>query len=236
MPRFDESRPLLVSALLEYHGPCAIGEPGLVDRVGTDEVGPFEKIAAAALGLIADPRLAASALATLREAGLLDPAALAAIDPIELEDVLKQGRVKIALKSLRPLLKLARWAADGRLDVQGASTVSTEALREAWRALRGLGPATVDAILLRGLGLAAYPVDRPTYRVLVRHGWLDPSADYDEARSAAESLAPDDPGTLARLSAALERLGRDRCKPTVARCEHCPLRSLLPEGGPREAE
>ncbi len=102
--------------------------------------------------------------------------------------------------------------------------------------LKGLGPATVDSILSRGLGRATYPVDRATYRILVRHGWLDPTADYDEARSVAESLAPDDSAMLTRLSAAFERVGRDFCKPTVAKCERCPLRSLLPEGGPREAD
>ena len=40
----------------------------------------------------------------------------------------------------------------------------------------GIGLAAADAILLFALKRPSYPVDRATYRVLVRHGWLDPSA------------------------------------------------------------
>ena len=97
---------------------------------------------------------------------------------------------------------------------------------------RGRGPA---ALLLHGLRRPAYPLDRASYRILVRHGWLDPSADYDEARDVVERLDPDVPEHLARLSAWLERIGREYCRPTIAKCERCPLRSFLPEGGPRES-
>ena len=39
--------------------------------------------------------------------------------------------------------------------------------------IKGIGPAAADAMVLFALKRPAYPVDRATFRVLVRHGWLD---------------------------------------------------------------
>ena len=232
MPRLDESRTSLLEALVDRYGslPPPGGKP--LDNGGSD---PFEVIASVALGLMTEPRLASAVLDVLRDAGLLEPGALAKVDPLELDDLFRQNRVRLAAKALRPLQKIARWASDRDFDSEAAMRLSTEAIREAWRGMNGVGPATADALLLFAFRRPTYPVDRSTYRVLVRHGWLDPSADYDEARSVVEGIAPDDAEALAQLSLALEKVGRDACKPTVARCDRCPLRHLLPEGGPIEA-
>ena len=137
---------------------------------------------------------------------------------------------------MKPLQRIASWASGRDFDAEAVANLSTGAIREAWRGLNGVGPATADALLLFALGRPTYPVDRASYRIMVRHGWLDPSSDYDEARSVLEGIALDDPEALARLSLAFEKLGRDACKPTAPRCERCPLRPLLPEGGPVETE
>ena len=81
-----------------------------------------------------------------------------------------------------------------------------------------------------------YPLDRATYRILIRHGWLDSSADYDEARDVVERPWAGDPVTLARLSDWLARIGSEFCRVRVAKCDRCPLRGFLPEGGPVEPE
>ena len=171
MQRLDEARQFLLAALLDHHGPPSTARAGPIGVKGIGEVEPFRRMVEAALGLIAEPKMAASILGTIDEAGLLDPVTLAAVDPFELQDILKQRRLKVAAKSLRPLLGLARWVVDTGFDADRAATASTQGLREAWREIPGIGPATVDAILLIGLGRAAYPIDRSTYRVLVRHGW-----------------------------------------------------------------
>jgi len=141
--------------------------------------------------------------------------------------------VKASPKLVATLQRLARWAA-GRLD--GSSEASATVLREELLGLNGIGPPTADAILLEGLGKPVYPVDRASYRVAARHGWIDPSADYDEARAVLERLAPGDPDTLLALAGWSERLGRDFCRAGVPRCERCPLRPFLPEGGPRSPD
>jgi endonuclease-3 related protein len=189
--------------------------------------GTFESVAAAYLAQWGEERAVAQAIDALRDAGWLEPEALAAADEAAVADAWREAGSRGLLKLIPALQRLARWAAESLRD--GAST---ESLRGGLRAIKGIGAASADAILLRGLGRAAYPVDRATYRILVRHGWLDPSAGYDEARSLVEAALPDDPAGLARLSAGFEQVGRLWCRASVAKCERCPLRPLLPEGGP----
>ncbi len=227
MPSLGDSRLALLETLAERFG--SLNPPG-----GGSKDQPFEAIAAVAIGLVADYRVAGSALEALRDAGLLEPGALAAANPLELDDLFQQGRVRLAAKALLPLQKIARWVSERDFSAEAVARLSTEALRDSWRGLRGVGPATADALLLFGLGRATYPVDRASYRIMVRHGWLDSSSDYDEARSTLEALAPDDPSGLAQVSLAFEKLGRETCKPGTPRCEPCPLRPFLPESGPVE--
>ncbi len=229
MPRLVESAPALLESLRERYG--SLPAPG--GNSGNGGFAPiFDGIVRAALGLAVDPRVASAAFEVLRDAALLDPVALVAIDPIELDELFRQGKVKLAAKALAPLRRIAGWVQDRDLERETLDRLSTEAIREEWRALNGVGPATTDALLLFGLGRPTIPVDRASYRILVRHGWLDSSSDYDEARSVLESIAPDDPEALAQLSLGFEKLGRDACKPSGPKCESCPLRPLLPDNGP----
>ncbi len=49
-----------------------------------------------------------------RDGGMLRPGPLASANPLEIDDILKQARVAMAIKSLRPLQNLARWASTRR--------------------------------------------------------------------------------------------------------------------------
>ncbi len=233
MPRLGEVRLDLIQALGERYGllPPPGGGPSFAFE---PERSPFESIAAVALGLVADERVARQAFEVLRGAGLLDPVALGGINPLELDEIFQQARLRLTAKALGPLRKLARWGSERELDPDSFAVLSTETIREAWRGLSGVGPATADSLLLFGLRRASYPVDRASYRILVRHGWLDPSSDYDEARSVLESIAPDDPDQLAQISLAFEKLGREACKAGIPRCDRCPLQRFLPDSGPIE--
>lgn len=224
MPSLPDAYPALTEALAGQYG-----RPSGATAGG----GAFERIVAAVLGA-SGPALAAA----LREEGLLEPAALAEADPAEIEQAMAgRGKGRPGAPAIGLLRKLARWVVEhhggdpGELDA-----AATSSLREELVALRGIGGATADAILLQGLGRAAYPVDRATYRILARHGWIDPTADYDEARAAVLGLDPDDPDAMARLSSWFERVGREYCRAGAPRCERCPLRPFLPDGGPLEPD
>lgn len=228
MPSLDESFPAIRDALAARYGRP---EP---PAAGLD---PFDALVATVLDRAVDLRKRDAALAALRDEGLLEPQAMAEADPSEVEDALRSAGLVFTRGALAPLRRLARWLVDlhhGTADdLAGAeSRVPAEQLREELRTLNGVGPATADALLLFALGRPAYPLDRATYRVLVRHGWADADAGYDEARDVVERLSPDDPRGLARLSDGFVRVGREFCRTGAPKCDRCPLRPFLPDGGP----
>jgi endonuclease-3 related protein len=69
---------------------------------------------------------------------------------------------------------------------------------------------------------------------LLRHGWLDESAEVDDLRATITDLAEEDASRLMRLSESMDQIARVRCRSAHPECEECPLRSFLPESGPIE--
>ena len=112
--------------------------------------------------------------------------------------------------------------------------------RESLRAIRGLGPATVDELLLFAARLKVFPVDRPTLRIAVRHGWLSLPIEDEDAQSffvrglgqAEISATAIDPREFSRL---LAQVGASHCG-REPNCDGCPLQSMLPPGGPLSPE
>jgi endonuclease-3 related protein len=160
----------------------------------------------------------------------LEPSALADVDAGELADALREGRARVPDGLVSALKRLAGWVVD-RGGMDGISAAPTESLREDLRAIRGIGTATSDRILRDALNRPAFPVSRADYRIMIRHGWIDPSSDYDEARSVIEDASPADSAELRRLGAWFDRLARP-CKVSAPQCDRCPLQPFLPEGGP----
>jgi endonuclease-3 related protein len=229
MPSLEESFP----TLLQLHS--SRDEPGAQVLSREDA---FQSLLAAVLSRASEEARSATLVESFRNAGLSGPEALAAAEPIEVLDALRETGVKLPAKTANVLTRLARWFSSrfperGEVDLEA---VSTSQLRDDLVSLTGVGLATADAILLFALGRPAYPVDRGTYRILVRHGWIDTSADYDEVSQLLVRLARERPDNLARLSRGLVQVARQHCRVGSPRCMHCPLRSVLPEQGPLEPD
>jgi len=178
-------------------------------------------------------------VAALDEAGMLDPDALATAPLEEVVDALRDARIEANPKLVRLILRVAAWYRAHREELEtdpaeGGGLV--DRARDELGAINGVGRATADALALHVFGVPTYPVDRATYRILVRHGWADPTADYDEASHLLVSAAESDPTLLATLSRGLADVGKRFCKPSGPRCEPCPLRAFLPDGGPIEVD
>ena len=245
MPTLNESFEPMYSALVSAFGSAP------ADFEGLD---PFESLVAVLLSRGLAESTWRPVLDGLREADLLTPQGLAEAEIIELGDAVRQKGRSISPETIAPLRHFARWLIahfDGRIDLLINSDRSAGWLYGELAAIKGVGTKGADEILLHVLKRPAYPVDRSTYRILVRHGWLDPSADYEEARDLLLSqvaTAPDfDPSSmeaedhhrvrlLVNLASGMEQIGRRYCRVSSIQCEDCPLVSLLPEGGPQGAE
>jgi endonuclease-3 related protein len=195
----------------------------------------FEALVAfAAAGNLA-PGRGSRLTAALDQAGFLAPEALSTASLQEVVDALRDSRIEANPKLVRLLQRLAAWFRDHREDLEFEPGPGEDRPRlplDGLSAIHGVGRATADAIALRVFGSPVYPVDRASYRVMIRHGWIDPTADYDEASQVLATAAEGDAAMLAALADAFETIGRRYCKASGPHCDHCPLKVVLPEGGP----
>lgn len=169
------------------------------------------------------------AIANLRDAEAIDFVRLDALSHAEVEELIRPAgyfRVKaVRLKNLAATI-VERY--DGSLEAMREAPA--DRLREELLAVKGVGPETADSILLYALDKPTMVVDAYTKRIWTRHGWIDGEADYHQLQEQIAGELPDDAPLLNEMHALLVRVGNQWCKPTP-KCDQCPLREMLPEGG-----
>jgi endonuclease-3 related protein len=164
-------------------------------------------------------------VAALRARGLLAPARLAAVAEEELASVIRSaGTYRVKARRLHAFTTwlLARFG--GRFD--GVRRAPLAALRRELLGVAGLGPETVDAILLYAAHRPVFVADAYARRVLARHRLLPPAAGYEEARAFLEAHLPSDPALFNEFHALLVAAGKAHCR-SVPLCDTCPLRPDL---------
>jgi len=193
---------------------------------------PFEIVVGAVLTQNTSWKNVERAIENLREADLLSPAALYDVPPEELAELIRPaGYYRLKAGRLRNLLKFIMDEHGGSLESMFAISLPT--LREQLLAINGIGPETADSILLYAGGMPTFVVDAYTARVLKRHGWIEPEADYHAIQEHFESGLESDAELFNEFHALLVQVGKQHCRPTP-KCEGCPLECLLPEGGVQE--
>lgn len=171
------------------------------------------------------------AIANLKEAGLLDPAKLAALPAPAVAPLIKPaGYYNVKAERLRQFLDFLFEEYGG--DVAAMAQEALVTIRPKLLAVRGVGPETADSILLYACGLPTFVVDAYTYRVLRRHGLTDDAATYDELKELFESNLEADVRLYNEYHALLVRVGRERCRRREPLCEGCPLEGLNVDYGP----
>lgn len=187
---------------------------------------PFEVAVGAILTQNTNWSNTARAIANLRAAGVLTPAALDALPDSRLAELirpagyfrLKAGRLKNFLRFLRKEAGLSMAALNGK---------SLATLRPKLLEVKGVGPETADSILLYALGQPTFVVDAYTRRILSRHGMVPEDAGYDEMRDLYLGALDPDPALYNEYHALLVRVGKDFCRPKAPRCATCPLAPFL---------
>jgi len=200
----------------------------LFDRFGPQHWWPgdtqFEIITGAILTQNTNWTNVEKAIANLKSADRLSPEKLYHLDLPRLAELIRPaGYFNIKAKRLK---NFVQWLFDnyqGKLsNLEG---LETNRLRAELLAIKGIGRETADSILLYALDRPIFVVDAYTARVAIRHGLIEPDADYEQLRELFQSNLLEDVQLFNEYHALLVKVGKEFCKPK-AQCPGCPLEKL----------
>ncbi len=174
------------------------------------------------------------AIANLRSKDVLAPQPLYRLSHAALAELIRPaGYFRLKALRLMNLLEFLFTRYDGSLRRMFATDLST--LRKELLSVNGIGPETADSILLYAGQMPTFVVDAYTNRVLKRHGWIEPEADYHQVQQLFHSRLETDVALFNEYHALLVRVGNAHCR-RRPRCEDCPLARMLPRNGPLDID
>ena len=175
---------------------------------------------------------AALALKRLRKAALLGLPRLLRATQSELESAIQPaGFYRQKARAIRGFLE---WLVENHGgSLRSLFSERPEQLREQLLELWGLGPETVDAILLYAGRIPLFVADNYTRRILARHELIPSGTDYSKTQRFLHRCLPADHFLFNEFHALLVEAGKRYCKRQAPKCEDCPLREYLPRGQAR---
>lgn len=169
------------------------------------------------------------AMANLRGSRRLTPAAIAKTPVTELQGLIRSsGYFRQKALKLKAFCEFLRTEYNGSL--KRMFQTPTDLLRPKLLRIFGIGPETADSILLYAGQHRVFVVDAYLKRMLVRHGWIDESAKYEDVRRMVEGQFPQDVERFNEFHALIVHTGKQYCRPQQARCAECPLGHHRGEG------
>jgi endonuclease III related protein len=195
---------------------------------------PFEVIVGAILTQSTAWANVERAIANLRTAKTLTPAALGRVSATRLAALVRpSGYFRQKAEKLKAFVRFLETEYGGSL--KRMFETPTAELREKLLAVHGIGPETADSILLYAGSHPVFVVDAYTHRIFGRHGLVDGKPDYERVRAFVESSIPRDPVLFNEFHALIVNTGKNWCRKSAPRCDGCPLREFLPAGAPVSA-
>jgi len=182
---------------------------------------PFEVMVGAILTQNTAWRNVEKAIANLKAANMLDPQALHYAPVGRVAELIRpSGYFNVKARRLKSFLDFYFCAAGG--SYARLNAIPTRDLRQQLLNVNGLGPETVDSILLYALNRPVFVVDTYTRRILKRHLIIRGDESYNQIREMFEYNLPRGRKLFNEFHALIVRAGHHHCRPT-ARCEECPL-------------
>jgi endonuclease III related protein len=192
---------------------------------------PFEVIVGAILTQNTAWTNVERAIANLRRANLLTPAALERVERRRLERLIRSsGYFRQKARKLKEFVRFLRREFGGSL--ARMFRTPTAELRERVLSVHGIGRETADSILLYAGGHSVFVVDAYTQRILARHGLAGEKAGYEQVRALFEASLPRDPATYNEFHGLIVNVGKNWCRTREPRCQECPLQPFLPSAAP----
>jgi len=204
----------------------------LLARYGPQHWWPGEGAFEVAVGAILTQSAAwanvEKAIANLKAAGALSPAALHSMGEGEIAALIRpSGYFNAKARKLKAFVEMLYAQTGGDLD--RLLGLPAEDLRELLLSTHGVGPETADSILLYAAGQPAFVIDAYTRRIFGRIG-LRPAADtYESWRRLFMDTLPPDAGLFNEYHALIVAHGKAVCR-KVPRCRECVLRGLCQFG------
>jgi endonuclease-3 len=125
----------------------------------------------------------------------------------------KAPRIQAILRQIR--------AERGRISLEFLKRMGPAAAAAYLRAFHGIGPKTVNCVLLFAFAMPVFPVDTHIHRIARRAGWIKPQVNAEKAHDLLEPMIP--PGNRYEMHVLLITHGRQTCKAINPRCERCPI-------------
>jgi endonuclease-3 related protein len=176
-------------------------------------------------------RNASLALRELRRTGLTRHAALKQLPAHKLASYIRSaGFFRQKARAIRNFLDWLEHHCGGSLNK--LFTLPPEEARNRLLAIKGLGPETVDAILLYAGRHPFFVADAYTRRVLIRHRLIPRSAGYSAAQMFLQQHLKRSHVLYNEYHALFVEVGKRYCVKSAPKCCDCPLRQFLPPSGP----
>ncbi len=186
---------------------------------------PFEVMIGAILTQNTSWANVEKAMQVLKEKNLLHPRRLYAVREKTLAEAIRSsGFFNLKAKRIKVFSAVSFQALPGQ--TSGACFQKKQgSLREKMLQINGLGPETVDSILLYAGEKPVFVVDAYTKRILLRHGLVPETAGYAELQNLFMENLDHDVRLFNEYHALLVHVGKYFCKPRE-NCGPCPLNGL----------
>lgn len=185
---------------------------------------PFEVMVGAVLTQAVAWRNVQKAIANLEQRGLMSPEKIYHSSTAELEELLRPTRYfKMKTKKLQALIRFLVDEYQGSLERLFKEELIP--LRKKLLAVYGLGPETVDSILLYAGGLPVFVVDEYTRRIFWRLGFTPEKISYQKLQEFFTANLPAEVQLYNEFHALIDHLGNRFCH-TNPDCLPCPLKEI----------
>ena len=190
---------------------------------------PFEMMVGAVLTQATAWTNVERAIANLKEADLLSPAAIRGVDTPTLATLIySSGYYNAKAATLKALAQFLGDAYDDNIDAM-MWYADDARLRKELLGLKGIGEETADAILLYALRKPSFVIDAYTRRLAQRLGIAPKSKSYSAYQRLFIDHLPRDEEMFAEYHALIVQHGKQACRKTPV-CKGCCLRILCPTG------
>jgi endonuclease-3 len=127
----------------------------------------------------------------------------------------------LAEQKARRIRELLHWIKrhEGNMNLSFLREMSSEEIKKTIGHLKGIGPKTINCLLLFGLGREAFPVDTHVLRVGKHLGFIPEEIDAEKAHGWMAPLVPK--GKSMSLHLNLIHFGRSICKAKNPQCNIC---------------